>query len=128
VNSQRASAWLSRRTVERTRSSCSLLRRVCHLKLPRKMSNDPNMQAVAPTMPYDSEVMGDSTRGGTIPEDLVRAAGIPTLVIAGGRARISFGTPPPGSQRSCRTGPTRCWRVRTMARPPMWLRRWLQSS
>jgi hypothetical protein len=47
------------------------------------MSSDPMMQAVAPTMPYDFEVMGDFG-GGAIPEDLVRAVSIPTLVIAGG--------------------------------------------
>ena len=48
-----------------------------------EMSSDPKMHAVAPTMPYDFEIMGDISRGGTIPEDLVRAVGIPTLVIAG---------------------------------------------
>jgi pimeloyl-ACP methyl ester carboxylesterase len=53
------------------------------------MSGDPKMHAVAPTMPYDFEVMGDISRGGTIPEDLVRAISIPTLVIAGG-ASVDF--------------------------------------
>ena len=47
------------------------------------MSADPTMLAVAPTMPYDHEVMGDYRRGGTIPDDLVRAVTMPTLVIAG---------------------------------------------
>jgi pimeloyl-ACP methyl ester carboxylesterase len=46
------------------------------------MSTDPAMQAVAPTMPYDFAIMGDSS-GATLPEDLVRRIGIPTLVIAG---------------------------------------------
>jgi pimeloyl-ACP methyl ester carboxylesterase len=54
------------------------------------MSGDPKMQAVAPTMPYDHEVMGDFSRGGTIPEDLVRAIGIPTLVVAGGASPDCF--------------------------------------
>ncbi len=54
------------------------------------ISSDPNMQAVAPTMPYDFEVMGDLSRGGTIPEDLVRAIGIPTLVIGGGASPDFF--------------------------------------
>jgi pimeloyl-ACP methyl ester carboxylesterase len=53
------------------------------------MSTDPKMQAVAPTMPYDFAIMGDSD-GGTIPEDLVRAIGIPTLVIAGGASPQFF--------------------------------------
>jgi pimeloyl-ACP methyl ester carboxylesterase len=45
--------------------------------------SDPKMQAIAPTMPYDHEVMGDFD-GGAIPEDLVRRVKTPTLVIAGG--------------------------------------------
>jgi pimeloyl-ACP methyl ester carboxylesterase len=53
------------------------------------MSIDPNMQAVAPTMPYDFEVMGDFS-GGIIPEDLVRRIDIPTLVIAGGASPEFF--------------------------------------
>lgn len=54
------------------------------------MSGDPAMQAVAPTMPYDLEVMGDFDEGGTIPEDLVRAVRVPTLVIAGGASPAFF--------------------------------------
>ena len=53
-------------------------------------SSDPKMLALAPTMPYDFEVMGDINRGGTIPEDLVRAISIPTLVIAGGASPDFF--------------------------------------
>ena len=47
------------------------------------------MQAVAPTMPYDFEIMGDFS-GGTIPEAIVRAITIPTLVIAGGASPDFF--------------------------------------
>jgi pimeloyl-ACP methyl ester carboxylesterase len=53
-------------------------------------SSDPKILAVAPTMPHDFEVMGDIERGGTIPEDLVRAISIPTLVIAGGASPDFF--------------------------------------
>lgn len=53
------------------------------------MSADPNTQAVAPTMTYDFEVMGDFG-GGTIPEDLVRRIDVPTLVIAGGASPEFF--------------------------------------
>ena len=53
-------------------------------------SGDPKMQAMAPTMPYDFEVMGDVSRGGTIPEDLVRVISIPTLVVAGGTSPDFF--------------------------------------
>jgi pimeloyl-ACP methyl ester carboxylesterase len=53
------------------------------------MSSDPAMQAVAPTMPYDFEIMGDF-QGGTIPQDIVRAISIPTLVIAGGASPDFF--------------------------------------
>jgi pimeloyl-ACP methyl ester carboxylesterase len=50
---------------------------------------DPRMLAVAPTMPYDFEIMGDS-QGGTVPVELVRAIGAPTLVIAGGASPEFF--------------------------------------
>jgi pimeloyl-ACP methyl ester carboxylesterase len=43
----------------------------------------PNMQAVAPTMPYDFAVNGDFERGGVIPVDHVRSISVPTLVLAG---------------------------------------------
>lgn len=48
-----------------------------------QMSTDPDMQALAPTMRYDFEVMGEIRQGGVVPEDLVRAVSIPTLVLAG---------------------------------------------
>ena len=54
------------------------------------MSGDPRMRAVAPTIPYDLEVMGDISRGGTIPEDLVRAISMPTLMIARGASPDFF--------------------------------------
>ena len=54
------------------------------------MGSDPKMLGVAPTMIYDHEVMGEFDRGGTIPEDLVRAIGVPTLVIAGGASPDFF--------------------------------------
>ncbi len=46
------------------------------------LATDPRMLAVAPTIPYDFEVMGDD-RGEGIPEGLVRTLDIPALVIAG---------------------------------------------
>jgi pimeloyl-ACP methyl ester carboxylesterase len=52
-------------------------------------SNDPHMQAIAPTMIYDHEVNGDFD-GGSVPEDLVRAVTAPTLVIAGGTSPQFF--------------------------------------
>jgi len=53
------------------------------------MSQDPTMQALAPTMPYDLAVMDDHG-GGTLPDDLVRAVSVPTLVIAGGASPDFF--------------------------------------
>ncbi|MGH2737375.1 MAG: alpha/beta fold hydrolase [Actinomycetota bacterium] len=53
------------------------------------MAGDPKMLALAPTMPYDFEIMGDS-QGGTVPADLVRAIDVPTLVIAGGASPAFF--------------------------------------
>jgi len=48
-----------------------------------EMSSDPKMRSMAPTMAYDIEIMGEIGRGGAIPEDLVRAVFVPTLVIVG---------------------------------------------
>jgi pimeloyl-ACP methyl ester carboxylesterase len=42
------------------------------------------LEALAPTLAYDSEVMGDVATGGAIPFDLARRVSAPTLVIAGG--------------------------------------------
>jgi pimeloyl-ACP methyl ester carboxylesterase len=52
-----------------------------------RMRSEPwwaRMEAIAPTLAYDSEVMGDSRRGGTIPVDLVGRVTPPTLVLVGG--------------------------------------------
>jgi pimeloyl-ACP methyl ester carboxylesterase len=54
------------------------------------MVSDPSILAMAPTMRYDIEVMGELRRGGTVPEDLVRAITVPTLVIAGGASPDFF--------------------------------------
>jgi pimeloyl-ACP methyl ester carboxylesterase len=51
------------------------------------MRHDPawaGLEAIAPTLAYDSEVMGDISRGGTIPADLVGAVTVPALVLVGG--------------------------------------------
>jgi pimeloyl-ACP methyl ester carboxylesterase len=48
-----------------------------------EIAADPRTQAMAPTMLHDFEVMDDFTTGGAIPEDLVHAVTVPTLVIAG---------------------------------------------
>jgi pimeloyl-ACP methyl ester carboxylesterase len=50
----------------------------------RKESWWAGIEALVPTLAYDSEVMGDSSRGGTIPADAAGAASIPTLVLSGG--------------------------------------------
>jgi pimeloyl-ACP methyl ester carboxylesterase len=42
------------------------------------------MEAVAPTLLYNSEVMGDISRGGTIPTHLLGAVTSPALVLCGG--------------------------------------------
>ena len=42
------------------------------------------LEAIAPTLAYDSEVMGDIGRGGTTPLDLLGAVTIPALVLVGG--------------------------------------------
>jgi pimeloyl-ACP methyl ester carboxylesterase len=44
----------------------------------------PAFEAVAPTLAYDSEVMGDVGRGGTVPEDVASRVEAPALVLVGG--------------------------------------------
>jgi pimeloyl-ACP methyl ester carboxylesterase len=53
------------------------------------LSSDPDRIAVAHTMAYDIAVMGE-LNGGAIPEDLVRAITVPTLVLAGGASPEFF--------------------------------------
>jgi len=55
----------------------------------RQASGDPKRRAMAHTMIYDFEVMGEFA-GGAIPEQLVRAISIPTLVVAGGASPDFF--------------------------------------
>jgi pimeloyl-ACP methyl ester carboxylesterase len=54
------------------------------------MAGDPKLQRLAPTMPFDFAVTGSFDEGETIPEDLVRAIDMPTLVIAGGASPEFF--------------------------------------
>jgi pimeloyl-ACP methyl ester carboxylesterase len=44
----------------------------------------PAMAALAPSLAYDSEVMGDLTTGGMLPAELAAKVAVPTLVISGG--------------------------------------------
>jgi pimeloyl-ACP methyl ester carboxylesterase len=44
----------------------------------------PALEALAPTLAYDSAVMGDMSRGGTVPPDLAGRVAAPTLVLVGG--------------------------------------------
>jgi pimeloyl-ACP methyl ester carboxylesterase len=44
----------------------------------------PTLEALAPTLAYDSEVMGDLSRGGSLPTDLAGRVAAQTLVIVGG--------------------------------------------
>lgn len=68
----------------------------------------PALEAVAPTLAYDSAVMGDSSRGGSLPTERVAAVTTPTLVLDGGAspawmrdtARRVANTLPRGQHRS----------------------------
>ena len=42
------------------------------------------MEAMAPTLAYDSEVMGDIGRDGTMPVEVVSRVRVPALVLTGG--------------------------------------------
>jgi hypothetical protein len=50
----------------------------------REAPNWPGLVALAPTLAYDSAVMGDIERGGAIPGDLAVRAARPGLVLVGG--------------------------------------------
>ena len=56
----------------------------------QEMIADPLNVAMAPTMNYDIEVMGEISNGGAIPERMVRSVSTPTLVIAGGASPEFF--------------------------------------
>lgn len=52
-----------------------------------RMRNEPwwaGMEAMAPTIAYDSEVMGDISRGGTVPTELAGRVTSESLVLCGG--------------------------------------------
>jgi pimeloyl-ACP methyl ester carboxylesterase len=48
------------------------------------VSRDPRVVAMAHTMAYDSEIMGDISRGGAVPTDLAGSVRTETLVLVGG--------------------------------------------
>jgi hypothetical protein len=52
----------------------------------RESSMWPGLLAVAPTLAYDSAVMGDVDRGGAVPEDIAIRAARPGLVLVGGES------------------------------------------
>ncbi len=54
-----------------------------------QLREDPDMLAVAPTMGYDLAAMGDAD-GGTVPVEVVRAVGVPSLVLAGSESPEFF--------------------------------------
>lgn len=47
-------------------------------------ASDTRLLALAPTMRHDFEIMGALSRGGIIPEDVVRDVRVPTLAMTGG--------------------------------------------
>lgn len=49
----------------------------------KAMATDPDNIARAPTMAHDFAVMGQITRGGMVPKDLLARIGVPTLVLTG---------------------------------------------
>jgi pimeloyl-ACP methyl ester carboxylesterase len=50
----------------------------------RRGSDWRTLEALTPTLAYDSEVMGDVATGGVVPVDIAARVTVPTLVIAGG--------------------------------------------
>jgi pimeloyl-ACP methyl ester carboxylesterase len=62
--------------------------------LPQEMLDgmvaDPRMLGVAPTMRHDFEIMGELSRGGVIPEDIVCSIRVPAIVMAGGESPDFF--------------------------------------
>ncbi len=52
-----------------------------------EMSHDERVVAMAHTLAYDSEIMGDIDRGGGIPTDLAGTVTIPALVLCGGASQ-----------------------------------------
>ncbi|HZB08898.1 MAG TPA: hypothetical protein VE525_07270 [Rubrobacter sp.] len=50
----------------------------------RRTSRWSELEALAPTLAYDSEVMGDIDRDGTIPIEKASRVTVPALVLTGG--------------------------------------------
>jgi pimeloyl-ACP methyl ester carboxylesterase len=81
------------------------------------------LEALAPTLAYDSKVMGDTSRDGTIPVGEASKVPVPALVLTGGADypwMIDVGRRLAGL---CRTGDTASWRARNTPCPP---RSWCQ--
>jgi pimeloyl-ACP methyl ester carboxylesterase len=99
------------------------------------------LEAMAPTMAYDSEVMGDVGRGGTIPADLAGRVRTETLVLVGGASpawMIDVGKQVadalPNGRLSILEGQEhvvpprysyRCWRSSSLAEQPQILSCWI---
>src|SRR5215207_6228387 len=80
------------------------------------MRHDPTwagLEEIAPTLAYDSEVMGDISRGGTIPADLLCAVTIPALVLCGGASHDWRSTWAGSSPTACRRGGSASWRAKS---------------
>jgi hypothetical protein len=93
----------------------------------RKSPRWAELEAMAPTMAYDSEDMGDISRGGTIPADLLDAVTIPTLV-GGASPAWMIDVWAGSSPTPCRTDNTAFWRARsTLFRPRCSYRCWRSS-
>lgn len=71
-------------------SGAALARILGGIGLPREsvdeMSQDASLVAMAHTLAYDSEVMGDIGTGGTMPTGAARAVTVPALVLCGGES------------------------------------------
>jgi hypothetical protein len=96
-----------------------------------QLRNEPwwaGMEAIAPTLAYDSEVMGDSRRGGTIPVDLVGRVPLATLVLSGGASPGSMIDIGRQLADAMRTDGTVSWRARNTPCPPSCSHRCWRSS
>jgi hypothetical protein len=76
------------------------------------------LEEIAPTLAYDSEVMGDITRGGTVPTDLADRVTPTALVLVGGKSPAFMIDTGRQLADAMRTGGTGSWRARNTSWPP----------
>jgi hypothetical protein len=77
----------------------------------------PALEALAPSLAYDSAVMGDSSRGSSLPTEQLAAVATPTLVLDGGASPAWMREMARRVANALPGGSTAAWKVRRTTWP-----------